>query len=167
MMNTKSWLIATYLNICGEFRWAYDPNRVHGLSEGELIEEIIHGLNLLKIIDSSVRLQEQRAAIRLGWRTVGDEPDEVMQFLDGKVYSLNGIEGLFKYHCLIGSDTITESLEHIPTEAGIATDAYQQAKAKLGGNDFRTFVTEDPGLENIALSLGFKKSDAYGGKLHV
>jgi hypothetical protein len=73
----------------------------------------------------------------LGWRTASNEPNEVMQFLDGKTYYLNGVEGLFKYHCLIGSEVINELLEHIPNKAGIALDAYQNTKANLGGMIFR------------------------------
>lgn len=81
--------------------------------------------------------------------------EQLADYLEGKKYVLDGIEGKFKartWTTRYGYSTIR--IDHKPTEKGKRSEAYQVIKRQLG-DDFDSDVTEDERLCDIATELGF------------
>lgn len=86
--------------------------------------------------------------------------DDVLEFMDGKSYVLDGISGVFKYskRNLLSGDFGTVSLRyelvHEADEIGRQNDAYRQVRRMLG-DDYVTDMTWSERLVDIAVELGY------------
>ncbi|NIU85253.1 MAG: hypothetical protein GWN31_15770, partial [Candidatus Thorarchaeota archaeon] len=81
--------------------------------------------------------------------------NEVFEFLDGKKYTLDGIEGKFSYELLVGLDCwVYDRLYHEPTEKGKQSKEYRE-KRRQYRDDWVTDLTDS--IEeycDIAYELG-------------
>jgi len=85
--------------------------------------------------------------------------DPILQFLDGKVYVLDGVSGVFRHrvsHARFPYEHEVEQLFHEPDAAGRRTETYQRIKRMLG-DDHDTDMTNSERVVDIALELGYEE----------
>lgn len=85
-------------------------------------------------------------------------PNDVFQFLDGKYYTLDGIEGQF-CHSYWYSPALYEWFEwlyHIPTINSRKTPAYQSLRNQLGDNWDTNLTNNIERYCAIAVELGYQ-----------
>lgn len=81
--------------------------------------------------------------------------NEVNRFLDGKTAVVEGVEGTFELEVWIDRFGLQcQQLNHIPTDAGRESEAYQQIRRELG-DDWSSDMTWSPLAVEIAVDLGF------------
>lgn len=78
----------------------------------------------------------------------------IYRFLNGKVYNLDGVQGIFYYRPIesFGRDTI----EHQPTPVGKQSAHYAEVKRQLR-DDWSSDLTHSERVADIAVALGYRE----------
>lgn len=85
--------------------------------------------------------------------------NEIFEFLHNKLYTLDGISGVFKYttyKAIYPYEHMVHKLHHEADKEGMQTKKYRETKQKLG-DDWSTDLTDS--IEkycDIALELGYE-----------
>lgn len=75
--------------------------------------------------------------------------DDALNFINGKAYKLDGVAGKIK----VSGERPYTKVEHIPSKAGMRTEAYQWLRRELK-DDYVTDLTWSERLVDIMIELG-------------